>query len=105
MKNYLKKVQKRLTTPIRGRTLTNLLLLITLGITMGSCTLLSTQLTKESTSEENTFGKNESLELKVVLPNGEELHLKATGKNTMVLVLTLKQMLNSTGQNPLRDLY
>ena len=47
------------------------------------------------TSVENTSGKNESLELWVKLPSGEELLVKVTGENTTEVVQSLKKMLKS----------
>ena len=45
----------------------------------------------ESTSEENTFGKNENLEVSL-----GELHLKATGKNTTDRALNLLMILSDS---------
>ncbi len=50
------------------------------------------------TSEENISGKNESLEVLLVLPDGEELHLKVTGESTMEVVQSLKMMLPDSGR-------
>ncbi len=47
------------------------------------------------TSEENTSYKNESLEVVLILASGEELLVKVTGKSTMVVVQSLKRILNS----------
>jgi len=47
------------------------------------------------TSEENTSYKNESLEVVVLLASGEELQVKVTGESTMVVVQSLKRILNS----------
>ena len=47
------------------------------------------------TSVENISGKNESLELWVKLPSGEELLVKVTGKNTTEVVQSLKKMLKN----------
>ena len=66
-----------------------------LGTTMVLFTKLPVASRRVPTSVENTFGKNESLDLLLVLPSGEELHLKATGKTTMEVVTSLKQMLKN----------
>jgi len=47
------------------------------------------------TSVENTSGKNESLEVVILLASGEELQVKVTGESTMEVVQSLKRILNS----------
>ncbi len=64
-----------------------------LGTTMGLSIVLPLRPPVEGTSEENTFGQNESLELSVRLETGEELQLRVTGESTMVVVQSLKKML------------
>ena len=76
---------------IVGASLTGLLL----GTTMVLFTKLPVAPPTVPTSVENTSGKNESLELWVKLPNGEELLVKVTGENTTEVVQSLKKMLNS----------
>ena len=76
---------------IVGASLTGLLL----GTTMVLFTRLPVAPPTVPTSVENTSGKNESLELWVKLPNGEELLVKVTGENTTEVVQSLKKMLNS----------
>jgi len=68
-----------------------------LGTTLGLFTVLPINPTGKSTSEENISGKNESLELslKGLGDGGGELHLKVTGKSTMVVVQNSLRMLNS----------
>jgi hypothetical protein len=69
------------------------------------CITLPISRTNDSTLGENIFGKNESLDLKIKLSSGEELHLKATGATTMDLVQSLNRILKNTGRNPLEELY
>lgn len=66
-----------------------------LGTTMVLFTRLPVAPPTVRTSEENTFGKNESLELTILVEKEGELRLKATGETTMALVQSLRQMLNS----------
>jgi flagellar motor component MotA len=66
-----------------------------LGTTMALFTVLPVAPPTVRTSEENTFGKNESLDVLIKLKSGEELHLKATGATTMDLVQSFRQMLRS----------
>jgi len=69
------------------------------GAMLGTTTVLFTRLPVAPqtvpTSVENISGKNESLELLLVLPDGEELHLKVTGRTTMEVLTSLKQMLKN----------
>ncbi len=69
------------------------------------CITLPISRTNDSTLGESIFGKNESLDVKIKLSSGEELHLKATGKTTMDLVQSLNRMLKNTERNPLEGLY
>ena len=69
------------------------------------CITLPISRTNDSTLGESIFGKNESLDLKIKLSSGEELHLKATGATTMDLVQSLKKMLPDSERNPLEELY
>lgn len=64
-----------------------------LGTTMGLSIVLPLRPPVDSTLEESTFGQNESLELSVRLETGEELQLRVTGESTMVVVQSLKKML------------
>jgi len=66
-----------------------------LGTTMGLSIVLPLRPPVEGTLEENTFGQNESLELSISLETGEELQLRVTGESTMVVVQSLKKMLES----------
>lgn len=81
----------RMPGSIMAASLTGLLL----GTTMVLFTRLPVAPPTVPTSVENTSGKNESLELWVKLPNGEELLVKVTGENTTEVVQSLKKMLNS----------
>ena len=69
------------------------------------CITLPISRTNDSTLGESIFGKNESLDVKIKLSSGEELHLKATGRTTMDLVQSLNRMLKNTERNPLEGLY
>ena len=55
------------------------------------------------TSVENISGKNESLDLLLLLPSGEELHLKVTGRTTMEVLTSLKQMSKNMDKNLLLE--
>ena len=81
----------RMPGSIMAASLTGLLL----GTTMVLFTRLPVAPPTVPTSVENTSGKNESLELWVKLPSGEELLVKVTGENTTEVVQSLKKMLNS----------
>ena len=76
---------------IMAASLTGLLL----GTTMVLFTKLPVAPPTVPTSVENISGKNESLELWVKLPSGEELLVKVTGKNTTEVVQSLKKMLKN----------
>ena len=64
-------------------------------ITLVSCTVLLTQPPVENTSVESISGKEESLDLMVRTKDGEELHLRVTGRNTTEALKNLKQILKS----------
>ena len=81
----------RIPGSIVAASLTGLLL----GTTMVLFTRLPVAPPTVPTSVENTSGKNESLEMWVKLPSGEELLVKVTGENTTEVVQSLKKMLNS----------
>ena len=76
---------------IVGASLTGLLL----GTTMVLFTRLPVAPPTVPTSVENTSGKNESLEILVSLPSGEELLVKVTGESTMEVVQSLKRILKN----------
>ena len=76
---------------IVGASLTGVLL----GITMVLFTKLPVAPPTVPTSAGNTSGKNESLEILVKLPSGEELQVKVTGETTMEVVQNLQKMLKS----------
>jgi len=76
---------------IVGASLTGLLL----GTTMVLFTRLPVAPPTVPTSVENTSGKNESLEVIILLASGEELQVKVTGESTMEVVQSLKRILNS----------
>ena len=69
------------------------------------CITLPISRTNDSTLGESIFGKNESLDVKIKLSSGEELHLKATGATTMDLVQSLNRILKNTEGTPLGELY
>ena len=66
------------------------------GLILGTTTVLFTVLPVRppsvNTSEESISGRNESLEL-LLLVGEEELHLKVTGNNTTEVVQSLKRIL------------
>jgi len=68
---------------------------MTLVIATVLCTASLTSLMVKNTSEENISGKNENLELVLVMHGGEELQLKVTGKNTTEVVQSLKKILQN----------
>jgi len=104
MKNKTwKKIRSILTTPIPGNIWAPLLTGALLGTTMVLFTRLPVAPPTVRTSEENTSGKNESLELIIILPEGEELQLRATGATTSEVLMNLRQMLNSLGGNLLLE--
>ena len=63
-----------------------------LGTTMALFTVLPVRPPRVNTSEESISGRNESLEL-LILVGDEELHLKVTGNNTTEVVQSLKRIL------------
>ncbi len=81
----------RIPGSIVGASLTGLLL----GTTMVLFTRLPVAPPNVPTSVENTSGKNESLEILVKLPDGEELLVKVTGETTMEVVQSLQKMLKN----------
>ena len=76
---------------IVGASLTGVLL----GITMVLFTKLPVAPPTVPTSAGNTSGKNESLEILVKLPSGEELQVRVTGETTMEVVQNLQKMLKN----------
>lgn len=79
------------------------------GALLGTFTVLCITLpisrTNDSTLGESIFGKDESLDLHLVIPDQGELSLKVTGENTTVVVQSLKRMLSGSERNPLEELY
>ena len=69
------------------------------GLLLGTTMVLFTRLPVAPpivpTSVENTSGKNESLELVLILESGEELQVRVTGKSTMEVVQSLQRILSS----------
>ena len=74
-----------------------------LGTTMVLFIKLPVAPRRVPTSVENISGRNESLELLLVLPDGEELHLKVTGRTTTEVLTSLKQMLKNMDGNLLLE--
>ena len=66
-----------------------------LGATMVLFTRLPVAPPTVRTSEESISGKNESLEVLVKLPSGEELRVKVTGNSTTEVLMNLRRILNS----------
>lgn len=81
----------RIPGSIVAASLTGLLL----GTTMVLFTRLPVAPPTVPTSVENTSGKNESLEILVKLPSGEELQVKVTGESTTEVVQNLQKMLKN----------
>ena len=100
-----KRLKKVATTPIPGDIWAPALVGAMLGITGVLFITLPISRTNDSTLGESIFGKNESLDVKIKLSSGDELHLRATGATTMDLVQSLRMMLKNTGKNPLEGLY
>ena len=90
-------------TQILGDIWSPLLIGAMLGTTMVLFIKLPMSRTNDSTLEESIFGKNESLELLLVLPDGEELHLKVTGRTTTEVVQSLQRMLRHMDGNLLLE--
>ena len=65
------------------------------------CITLPISRTNDSTLGESIFGKN-SLDVKIKLSSGEELHLKATGRTTMDLVQSFKHDVKKYGKESFR---
>ncbi len=82
-------------TKIRGCIKEPLFYLRTLVILSVLSIGLQTSRTVENTSEESTFGQNESLELQLRTSRGEELQVRVTGKNTTEVVQNLKMILQN----------
>ena len=81
----------RMPGSIMAASLTGLLL----GTTMVLFTKLPVAPPTVPTSVENTSGKNESLEVIILLASGEELQVRVTGESTLEVVQSLKRILNS----------
>jgi len=103
--NMWKKVKSILNTKIPGTIWAPLLTGALLGTTMVLFTRLPIAPTTVRTSEENIFGKNESLELHLKLETGEELHLRVTGETTTDLLQNLQMMLENMDENLLLEKY
>lgn len=78
------------------------------GLILGTTTVLFTVLPVRppsvNTSEESISGRNESLEL-LLLVGEEELHLKVTGNNTTEVVQSLKRILQRMDGTILTEKY
>ena len=75
-----------------------------LGTTMALFTVLPVRPPRVNTSEESISGRNESLELLILLGD-EELHLKVTGNNTTEVVQSLKRILQRMDGTILTEKY
>jgi hypothetical protein len=75
------------------------------GITGALFITLPISPTVDNTLGESIFGKNESLDLQLKLPDQGELQLKVTGATTMEVVQSLKQMLKDSDALLLQELY
>jgi len=91
-------IRKALSVPTitLGCTLVGTLSLMTLATTTVLSMRSPTPSTVVGISEESISGKNESLEIRVMVKGERELLLKVTGKSTMVVVLSLIEMLNGS---------
>ena len=69
------------------------------------CITLPISQTNDSTLGESIFGNEESLDLRIAIPDQGELRLKVTGENTTVVVQSLKRILSGSERNPLEELY
>ena len=103
--NMWKKIKSTLSIPIPGSIMAASLTGVLLGTTMVLFTKLPVAPRTVPISVENTSGKNESLEVTLILASGEELQVRVTGESTMEVVQSLQQMLTGSERNPLRDLY
>lgn len=74
-----------------------------LGTTMVLFTRLPMSPRGVHTLDENTFGKNESLDVRIKLLSGEELQVRVTGATTMEVVQNLQRMLKNSGRNLLLE--
>lgn len=91
MSMWRKVMNMRIPGSIVAASLTGVLL----GTTMVLFTRLPVAQPTVPTLEENTSYKNESLEVVLLLASGEELQVRVTGESTMVVVQSLKRILNS----------
>jgi len=87
--------KKLKSTPIPGPIVAASLTGVLLGTTMVLFTRLPVASPTVPTSVENTSGKNESLELVLILERGEELQVRVTGESTMEVVQSLRKMLSN----------
>ena len=100
MKNETwKKIRSILTTPIPGNIWAPLLTGALLGTTMVLFTRLPIAPRTVRTLEESTFGKNESLDVRIRLRSGEELQVRVTGASTMEVVQNLQRILKNLEKN------
>ena len=97
------KLKSIATIPIPGSTVVISLMGVLLGTTLGLYIASRIPKIPENTLGESTFGKNESLEIDLILQNGEELHLKATGVVTTDLALSLRMILQNMVETPSKE--
>ena len=100
-----KRIKKIASTPIPGDITAACLVGTLLGITTVLFISLPAPRQTEDILDESTFGKNESLDLLIKLRSGEELQVKATGATTMVVVQSLKRILQSMELTPSSEKY
>ena len=101
--NMWKKLKSTLSTPIPGSIVAASLTGVLLGTTMVLFTKLPVAPRTVPTLEENISGRNESLELVLILASGEELQVRVTGKSTMEVVQNLQKMLRNMDGNLLLE--
>ena len=99
-----KRIKKIASTPIPGDITAACLVGTLLGITTVLFISLPARQT-EDILDESIFGKNEKYRSSDKTRSGEELQVKATGATTMVVVQSLKRILQSMEVTPSSEKY
>ena len=100
-----KRIKKIANTPIPGPIVAGCLTGLLLGTTTVLFISLPVKRPVENTLDESTFGKNESLDVRIKLKSGEELQVKVTGATTTVVVQNLKTILQNMVSMPSNEKY